>query len=89
MSDRISDKVDQDLSGDMIDLENRMKENFYKLSKSPNSWGFKLFQVLMDDADEFKKLEGSSKILSILAECDINERRAMIKCLEEIREIYR
>ena len=89
MSDHISDKNDQDLSGEMIDLEIRMKENFYKLSKSPNLWGFKLFQVLMDDAGEFKKLEGSSKVLSILAECDINERCDMMECLKELREIYK
>ena len=89
MSDRNYDVLDPDYSADLVDLETRMKENFFRLSKSPNSWGFKMFQVLIDDAEEFKKLEKSPRIISILSECDDKERNDMVECLEELKKIYR
>ena len=89
MSDQFSKELDQVHSGELIDLEIRMKENFDKLSRSPNSWGFKMFQVLIDDHDEFKRLEDSPSILSILSECDDRERQDMVECLKELKKIYR
>ena len=89
MPDHFFDEFDPDYSQELDDLENQMKENFDKLSKSPNSLGSKMFQVLIDDVGEFKKLENSHKIMSILAECDTKDRQDMIECPEELREIYR
>ena len=89
MPDQFSDDVKSEYSGDLIDLEIRMKENFDKLSRSPNSWGFKMFQVLVDDPEEFKMLEDSPRILSILSECNDNERDDMVECLEELKKIYK
>ena len=89
MSDQSSKELDKVHSGDLIDLEIRMKENFDKLSRSPNSWGFKMFQVLIDDPEEFKRLEDSPRILSILSECSDNERDDMVECIEELKKIYR
>ena len=88
MSVIFSDDHELDITFELIEQENPIKENSCALSRSSDVWAVKLLKVLIYDFEEFKMLERSPQILSILAECNSYDHQAMKECLLELREVF-
>ena len=70
MSVIYSNAPELEITFELFKQEDRIKAKPGMMSKSNNSWGYKMLLILTYDFEEFKRLESSPQILSIFVNCD-------------------